>query len=82
MDASENLGPNHDADVPERDRIPPVMWPDAGSGFEADSLSPAGLSQQIWIATGRRPRSRTGRWVLRVVCVVIALAFIAAQIVH
>jgi hypothetical protein len=81
MDASENQGPSHDA-VPEGERTPPVMWPDAGSGFEADPLSPAGLSQQIWIATGRRPRSRTGRWVLRVVCVVIALAFIAAQIVH
>jgi hypothetical protein len=80
MDASQNHAP--DPEVPESDRTPPVMWPDADSGFEADPLSPAGLSQQVWIATGRRPRSRTGRWVLRVVCVAIALAFIAAQIVH
>ncbi len=58
------------------------MWPDEGSGFEADPLSPAGLSQQIWTATGRRPHSRTGRWVLRIVCVIIAAAFIAAQVVH
>jgi hypothetical protein len=56
------------------------MWPDPGSGFEADPFSPAGMSQQIWTATGRRPRTRTGRWVLRIVCVVLALAFIVAQL--
>ncbi len=61
---------------------PPVMWPDEGSGFEADPFSPAGMSQQIWTATRRRPRSRAGMWTLRIVCVVIALAFIAAQVVH
>jgi hypothetical protein len=58
------------------------MWPDEGSGFEADPFSPAGMSQQIWTATRRRPRSRTGMWTLRIVCIVIALAFIAAQVVH
>jgi hypothetical protein len=67
---------------PETDLTPPVMWPDAGSGFEADPLSPAGMSQQIWIATGKRPRSRGGRWALRIVCVLIAVAFIAAQVAH
>jgi hypothetical protein len=66
----------------ESEWTPPVMWPDAGSGFEADPFSPAGLSQQVWRVTGRRPRSRTGRWVLRIVCVVIAAAFIAAQVAH
>jgi hypothetical protein len=67
---------------PESDWSPPVMWPEAGSGFEADPFSPAGMSQQLWHATGRRPRSRVGLWAVRIVCVVIALAFIAAQVVH
>jgi hypothetical protein len=70
-----------DASVPA-DLTPPVMWPDAGSGFEADPFSPAGMSQQIWIATGKRPRSRVGVWTVRVVCVIVALAFIAAQVAH
>ena len=69
-------------DESESDWSPPVMWPEPGSGFEADPLSPAGMSQQIWRATGRRPRSRSGQWIVRIVCVVIALAFIAAQVVH
>ena len=68
--------------VPESDPTPPVMWPEAGSGFEADPFSPAGMTQQIWRATGRRPRSRTGRWVVGIVCVIIAFAFIAAQVTH
>jgi hypothetical protein len=58
------------------------MWPDEGSGFEADPFSPAGLSQEIWTATSRRPRSRAGRWAVGIICVVIALAFIAAQVTH
>jgi len=68
--------------VPDGDQIPPVMWPEDGSGFEADPFSPAGLSQQIWRATGRRPRTRVGRWLVGIVCVIIALAFIAAQVAH
>jgi hypothetical protein len=68
--------------APDRDLTPPVMWPDEGSGFEADPFSPAGFSQQVWTATRRRPHSRAGMWTLRIVCLVIALAFIAAQVVH
>jgi hypothetical protein len=80
-DADE--GPHHDLpEVPDRALTPPVMWPGEGSGFEADPFSPAGLSQQIWTATGRRPHSRTGLWIVRIVCIVIALAFIAAQVAH
>jgi hypothetical protein len=67
---------------PQDDLTPPVMWPETGSGFEADPFSPAGMSQQIWRATGRRPRSRTGLWIVRIVCVLIAAAFIAAQVAH
>jgi hypothetical protein len=69
--------------LPESDTTPPVMWPAPGSGFEADPFSPAGMSQQIWRATtGRRPHSRVGLWIVRLICVVIALAFIAAQVAH
>jgi len=68
--------------APQGDHTPPVMWPDSGNGFEADPFSPAGMSQQIWRATGRRPRSRTGLWIVRTICVVIAAAFIAAQVAH
>jgi hypothetical protein len=74
--------PRPPTEASENDRTPPVMWPDEGSGFEADPFSPAGLSQQIWIATGKRPRSRAGLWAIRIVCVVVALAFIAAQVAH
>jgi hypothetical protein len=27
---------------------PPIMWPEAGSGFEADPFSPAGQAQMRW----------------------------------
>lgn len=61
---------------------PPVMWPDEGSGFEADPFSPAGMSQQIWTATGYRSRRPLVRRLIQVVAFVIALAFIAAQVAH
>jgi hypothetical protein len=71
-----------DAESVAADPTPPVMWPAEGSGFEADPYSPAGMSQQIWRATGRRPRSRVALWIVRVACVLVALAFIAAQVAH
>jgi hypothetical protein len=61
---------------------PPVMWPDEGSGFEADPFSPAGMSQQIWTATGYRSRSPLVRRMVQAVALLIALAFIAAQVAH
>jgi hypothetical protein len=61
---------------------PPVMWPDEGSGFEADPFSPAGLSQQIWTATGYRSRSPLVRRFVQVIALLLALAFIAAQVAH
>jgi hypothetical protein len=82
VDGSEERRHHELPEEPEFDTTPPVMWPDEGSGFEADPFSPAGMSQQIWTATRRRPRSRVGMWTLRIVCIVIALAFIAAQVVH
>jgi hypothetical protein len=81
MGNSEEPG-QRDVESVAADPTPPVMWPPEGSGFEADPFSPAGLSQQVWTATGRRPRSRVGRWIVRVACVLVALAFIAAQVAH
>jgi hypothetical protein len=82
--ADDSFEPDELAKLPlaETDHTPPVMWPEAGSGFEADPFSPAGMSQQIWRATGRRPRTRAGRWFVGIICVIIALAFIAAQVAH
>jgi hypothetical protein len=31
--------------TPDDDPVPPVMWPEPGSGFEADPSSPAGQLQ-------------------------------------
>lgn len=64
------------------DPTPPVMWPEEGSGFDADPFSPAGMSQQVWRATGYRSRSPVVRRIVQVVALLIALAFIAAQVAH
>jgi len=64
------------------DATPPVMWPEEGSGFEADPFSPAGMSQQVWRATGYRSRSPVVRRMVQVVALLVALAFIAAQVTH
>jgi hypothetical protein len=82
VDESDEARGREEASGFEVDSTPPVMWPEEGSGFEADPFSPAGMSQQLWTATGRRPRSRTGLWIVRLVCVLIAVAFIAAQVAH
>jgi hypothetical protein len=61
---------------------PPVMWPEEGSGFDADPFSPAGLSQQVWTATGFRSRRPVIRRLVQIVALAVALAFIAAQVTH
>src|SRR5664280_2483358 len=53
-----------------RDRVraePPVMWPDSGSGFEADPFSPAGSVQReglFFQGLVRRRGGRAGLWIL------------------
>jgi len=37
------------------------MWPEAGSGFEADPFSPAGTTQRQWMMTQRMEGRRWGR---------------------
>jgi hypothetical protein len=40
------------------------MWPESGSGFEADPFSPAGMAQGEWGFIQHRGRSRYGRLVV------------------
>ncbi len=40
--------PHVPAQVEPPEDAPPVMWPGAGSGFEADPFSPAGQAQAMW----------------------------------
>gem|GEM_PF-4294750 len=52
---------------PSSDRIaakPPLMWPESGSGFEADPFRPAGIAQGEWGFIQRRGHSRYGRLVV------------------
>ena len=42
----------------ENELIPPnIMWPEAGSGFEANQYSPAGTAQRQWWQIQRIGRS-------------------------
>jgi hypothetical protein len=72
----------HEPTDPHADVTPPIMWPEQGSGFEADPFSPAGLAQQIWTTTGYRARRPVVRRLVQIVALVLALAFIAAQVAH
>ena len=48
------------------------MWPESGSGFEADPFSPAGTAQREWILLQALGRSRYGKlavWILLAVVV-------------
>ena len=41
--------PKVKASVREHEMVPPnIMWPEKGSGFEANQYSPAGTSQREW----------------------------------
>jgi hypothetical protein len=48
---------------------PPVMWPEAGSGFEADPFSPAGTAQREWMLTQKIGRSFLGKVIA---CLILA----------
>jgi hypothetical protein len=83
VDDAESRRAHHERpDDPEDDLTPPAMWPEEWGGFDTDPFSPVGPSQGSWTTTRRRPRSRAGRWFVGILCVVIAVAFIAAQVAH
>jgi hypothetical protein len=47
------------------DLIPPnIMWPEKGSGFDPDPLSPAGAAQREWWLISRLGRRRGTRWII------------------
>lgn len=68
--------------------IPPVMWPEAGSGFEANQYSPAGALQRGWrvvrAANASGARSLLGRslLIIGILPVLAVLAWGVVQIVR
>ena len=55
------------------DGEPPIMWPSADSGFEADPFSPAGTAEREWALTQRLGRSRVGKVVVWSILALIVL---------
>jgi len=63
----------------ENDLVPPnIMWPGAGSGFEANPFSPAGRAQQEWQMLQRLDRLPRG---VRLLLVAPFLALLAWALV-
>ena len=69
------LPPVHIQAVSDCDE-PPIMWPSAGSGFEADPFSPAGSAQREWFLARRFGRSRAGKAVAWIALAVIVVPLI------
>jgi hypothetical protein len=65
---------------------PPVMWPDSGSGFEADAFSPAGSAQleaQFIRGLSRQRFGRVAAWVFVGLFVLIpVVSFAVVYLVH
>jgi hypothetical protein len=70
----------------DNDLIPPqIMWPDAGSGFEANAWSPAGQSQRQWwflrgLARGRRVPLRPALLLAALPLAVIAVVALGSML--
>lgn len=61
------------------------MWPEPGSGFEADPFSPAGTAQregQFLQGLARRRGGRIALWTLAGTVMVVPLAYLVTVIVH
>jgi hypothetical protein len=56
---------------------PPIMWPPAGSGFEADPFSPSGMAQQEWVLASHLGRRRGGKVVIWIVLVVLMVSLLS-----
>lgn len=67
--AAHPLGANADE--------PPIMWPAAGSGFEADPFSPSGMAQQEWVLASHLGRRRGGKLVVWIVLVLIIVSLLS-----
>lgn len=51
-----------------------MMWPETGSGFEAEACSPAGTAQREWALIQLLGRSRVGRLAVWAILGVLALS--------
>lgn len=60
---------------------PPVMWPGADSGFEADPYSPAGTAQNETAFARGIGRFRFGKLVVWIVLVVLVVAPVTISII-
>ena len=64
---------------------PPVMWPGAGSGFEADPFSPAGTAEREWAfaqGLGRRRGGRIAVWTVLVLVPTLALVYAVSLLIQ
>ncbi len=73
--------------APAGDPVPPVMWPDAGSGFEADPFSPAGSLQREamflrGLSGGGGRVGRAALWVVLGVVAVVAFSLLVTFLIH
>ena len=73
-------------DVPDEPGAgPPVMWPGAGSGFEADPFTPAGTAEREWAFAQGLGRRRGGRilvWTVLILVPTVALAYAVSLLIH
>ena len=84
-----HLPPVRDEGERPSDEPPPLMWPEAGSGFEADPFSPAGQAQAMWrfLDGIRSQRGRGGpfrllSWVIVILVFVPVTAAAVLALVH
>jgi hypothetical protein len=63
------------------DSEPPIMWPSEGSGFEADSYSPAGTAQREWVLSQRLGRSRFGKLVVWLILALVILVPVVSLLI-
>ncbi len=56
---------------------PPIMWPAAGSGFEADPFSPSGMAQQEWVLASHLGKRRGGKLVIWIVLILIVASLLS-----
>jgi hypothetical protein len=79
------MSPGRSDGPDDPDDGPPVMWPGAGSGFEADPFSPAGTAEREWAfarGLGRRRGGRVVVWTVLLLVPTIALVYAVELLVR
>jgi hypothetical protein len=59
-----------------------MMWPGPGNDYEASPYSPAGRAQTSWWFFRRYGRTRSGRWVMRLLAVALVWGVIVRPLVE